>query len=107
MARKKPIPRLVCYDIADPKRLGRVHRIVTNYALPIQYSVYYMNASADDVEALSRELREVIDPKKDDIRIYPLRQGEPAEVLGKQRLTEGILLIGAALPEGFSAENDI
>ena len=30
---------LIGYDIADPKRLQRIHRRMTSYATPIQYSI--------------------------------------------------------------------
>jgi CRISPR-associated endonuclease Cas2 len=31
---------LVAYDIADPKRLQRVHRTMRGYGDPLQYSVF-------------------------------------------------------------------
>ena len=101
MAIRKPLPRLLCYDIGDPKRLGRVHRIVLEYAMPVQYSVYYLHADAVTVDRLCRELGEVIDPREDDIRIYPLPEGARAEVLGRQGLPEGIHLTGVSLPDGL------
>ena len=34
-------PYLVCYDIADEKRLTRIYRLMKGRGLHIQYSVFY------------------------------------------------------------------
>ena len=36
---------LIGYDIADPKRLQRIHRRMTKYATPIQYSIFLFEGS--------------------------------------------------------------
>ena len=36
---------LIGYDIADPKRLQRIYRRMTNYATPIQYSVFILDGT--------------------------------------------------------------
>ena len=104
MAVKKPLPRLLCYDIADPRRLARVHRIVIGHAIPVQYSVYYLYADADALERLCAELREVIHPDEDDIRIYPLHESGGVETLGAQGMPDGIHLAGSAIPEGLNGQ---
>ncbi len=101
MANRKPLPRLLCYDISDPRRLGRVHRIVSRYAISLQYSVFYLYIDAETLDLLCQELQDVIDPREDDIRIYPLQNGQTADILGKQGFPEGMQLLGAAIPEGL------
>ena len=32
---------LVCYDIADPKRLRHIHKVCQGYGEPWQYSVFF------------------------------------------------------------------
>ncbi len=95
MNKQTPQPHLICYDIADPKRLARVHRRVSDQAISIQYSVYYLEASADEVEALLDDLRDIIAPKEDDIRVYPLPKTTEIVTIGRSGLGEGNLLIGA------------
>jgi len=85
---------LVCYDIAHPGRLGRVHRIVASYALMVQYSVYYLYADRETVNALCGELRACIAPEEDDVRIYPLASNPECTLLGQAILPEGIQLLG-------------
>ncbi len=63
---------LVCYDIADPKRLARVHRLVARRALMVQYSVYLARLRRRELEALREEIAARIREGEDDVRIYPL-----------------------------------
>jgi len=48
---------LVCYDIRDPKRLRKVHRLMKAYGEPWQYSVFYCTLKAIDRVRLETALR--------------------------------------------------
>jgi CRISPR-associated protein Cas2 len=85
---------LIAYDIGDPKRLGRIHRFLRKQAMPIQYSVFLIECNAVQLRALRDELEAMIDPKKDDIRIYTLPEKAEIMTLGQQHLAEGIYLLG-------------
>jgi len=63
---------IVAYDIADPKRLGRVHRYMVKRAIPLQKSVFQTSMSTVQLLKLRQGLSALIDPKADDIRMYPL-----------------------------------
>lgn len=60
----------------DPRRLLQVHRIARRWGLPLQYSVFLIPGKPARISALLGELADLIEPKLDDIRIYPL----PAKV---------------------------
>ena len=107
MAKKKKLPRLVCYDISDEKRLNKVHKIVSEYAILIQYSVYYLHASSEEVDDLCSELRAVINENEDDIRIYPLVAKPEIHTLGQQGLLDGIRITDIALPTPFCNKNTV
>ncbi len=83
-------PWLICYDIADRRRLRDVHREVRRYATPFQRSVYRIYASRRDVARLLRRLERVIDPGRDDVRAYPLLTNSPAVVYGAPLLAAGL-----------------
>ena len=72
-----PRPFLICYDIANPRRLGRIHSHLKRHALPLQYSVYYYHASEHQLQLRLQELRALMDEHADDIRAYPV-QPRPA-----------------------------
>ena len=87
---------LVCYDIADPDRLTKVHRTVRRWGMPLQYSVFLVPAAPTAIGDLLRELGRVIDHREDDIRIYPLPSRLDMSLLGRQGLPEGIALTDAS-----------
>ena len=83
---------LVCYDIADPKRLGRVHRSTVRHAAFVQYSLYYLIGSRADLEKMLRDIQDVIDYAQDDVRAYPVQPLSAAIRVGACWLPEGMFL---------------
>lgn len=102
MAIRQRQRHIIAYDIADPKRLGRIHRFLRKHAMPIQYSVFLIECDALELAAIRDELSELIDPRKDDIRIYTLPQKPEIMTLGQQRMAEGIYLITGNDSDYFS-----
>jgi CRISPR-associated protein Cas2 len=62
----------VAYDIADPKRLRKVAKILENYGLRVQYSFFECEMESDILENMKKDLCGVIDKKEDSLRFYPL-----------------------------------
>ena len=81
---------IVCYDITDPKRLGRVYRQLCKEAMPLQYSVFLFKGDSRQVKKLMHDLSSLIDKRRDDVRAYPLPQRGLKARLGKPALPEGI-----------------
>jgi CRISPR-associated protein Cas2 len=77
---------LITYDIADPRRLSKVHRLVKSVGIPLQRSVFLAWLSKDDVEELVDALSGIINQYRDDIRIYHLPQRTELFTLGIQQL---------------------
>ena len=63
---------IISYDISDPKRLGRVYRLMLKRAIPQQRSVFRASMSAIQARKLRDELAALIDRRADDIRLYAL-----------------------------------
>lgn len=84
---------LICYDIADPKRLVRVHRFMMNVGVPVQYSVFTALLTPWQQRQLMDELEMLIDPREDDIRLYPLPDRLVPITLGQQFFPEGVMLL--------------
>ena len=63
---------IVAYDISDPKRLGRVYRLMLKRGIPQQRSVFRTTMTTNEARRLRAELAALIDRKADDVRMYPL-----------------------------------
>jgi CRISPR-associated protein Cas2 len=83
---------LICYDIANPKRLAKVHRRTVAFAMFVQYSVYYFEGSHETLKAALEDLQAVIDENADDIRAYSIAPLPDAIRMGISWLPEGILV---------------
>ena len=92
MPASRPVPWLICYDIADPGRLRDVHKEVRRYATPFQYSVFRTTATRREVVARLDVLADAIDPRSDDVRAYPLLTNAPQDIYGTPRLADGARL---------------
>tara|TARA_R110000868_G_scaffold122666_1_gene325268 strand:+ start:2267 stop:2542 length:276 start_codon:yes stop_codon:yes gene_type:complete len=81
---------LICYDIADPRRLNRVGRVSRQQALALQYSVYYLFGTAADLDRLLDRLDALIDVEVDDIRAYRIPELGRVERQGESWLPDGV-----------------
>jgi CRISPR-associated protein Cas2 len=63
---------IIAYDISDPKRLGRVYRLMLKRAMPQQRSVFRASMSTLQARKLRAELAALIDRREDDVRLYAL-----------------------------------
>lgn len=84
---------LICYDIANPLRLGRVHRRAVKHAIFIQYSVYYLQGDKIKLKAMLEDLHSVIDDEEDDVRAYTVAPLSEAIQVGRSWLPEEVVLI--------------
>jgi len=93
MANNEPRLHLICYDIADPRRLGRVHRYLRDRAVPVQYSVFMAELTRGQLDVIIEELKARINCHHDDVRIYPLPRAPRIIGLGQSYFPEGIMLV--------------
>ncbi len=62
---------LICYDIADPKRLAKIAKSLEKVSIRIQKSIfYYMEATAKDIEQIVTIIEKIINRDEDDVRVY-------------------------------------
>ncbi len=67
---------LVCYDIADEKRLRMVFKIMRNYGDHLQYSVFECQWTATDLARCRAELGTVINHELDQVLFVNLGPAE-------------------------------
>lgn len=63
---------LVVYDIANPKRLRRVAKVMTRFGVRVQKSVFECNLKPSMVREMIDAVNGIIDSESDGIRVYPL-----------------------------------
>lgn len=83
---------LVCYDVRDPKRLRRVHRLIKAYGEPWQFSVFYCTLKAIDRVRLETALRDTMKLKGDQVLIVDLGGNEDT-------VRESSTFLGVGVPE--------
>ena len=83
---------VVCYDIRDPKRLRRTHKLMKAYGEAWQYSVFYCTLKPIDRVRLENDLREVVNLKVDQVLIIDLGGNEDSA-------REASTFLGANTPE--------
>ena len=92
MSQNQSLPWLVTYDIADPRRLARVFKRLKKEGVPVQYSVFAIDASATKMGTLMAALASLIDGKADDVRAYRLPEDGWRATLGEAMLPEDVWL---------------
>ena len=83
---------IVCYDIADPRRLSRLSRALEKKLFRFQYSLYLAkNYTKEQIYALCEEINAIIDPEEDDVRVYRIE--EHGETMGTAYDLEDVFVI--------------
>ena len=90
MSQNQTVPWLVTYDIADPRRLAQVFKRLKKEGIPVQYSVFAVDASATKMGTLMAALATLIDSKADDVRAYRLPEDGWRATLGEAMLPEDL-----------------
>lgn len=81
---------LICYDITRPRRWRKVFNLLKGSGIHLQYSVFYCSFTWQELLEIKGKLKTMINPKYDDIRIYPLPSDKKILALGR----------GDKVPEG-------
>jgi CRISPR-associated protein Cas2 len=63
---------LVCYDIADDKRLRRVFKTCKNYGDHLQFSIFECDLSPSEKVQMESALKDIIDHTKDQVLFVTL-----------------------------------
>jgi len=83
---------LIAYDIANPRRLSRVHRTLKKQGLPVQYSVFTVVMKRKALLRLLNYLNSLIKMNEDDIRCYRLPEHTDIQALGRQFFPQDVFL---------------
>lgn len=96
---------LIAYDIADPRRLSRVHRALKKQGLPVQYSVFTVVMKRKSLLRLLEHIGQLIEPAEDDIRCYRSPERTDINALGQQYFPEDVMLFTGGVNRLLSVLN--
>lgn len=85
---------VIGYDIADPRRLQRIHRAMSKFAAPLEYSVFLLVGSATDKDRCLSTIADLMELDEDDVRCYPLPSRGFQSRIGRASLPNGIQWTG-------------
>jgi len=84
---------LVCYDICNAKRLRRIHRLVRDWGVPIQFSIFEVEVLPKQFDQLKAELSQLMDLQEDKVMFYRLSPDQDRVCLGVQVQTEDLMFV--------------
>ncbi len=66
---------ILCYDIADEKRLSKIGKRVEKRAFRIQKSIYILyDTSKEELVKVIDDIMKIFNEKEDDLRIYTIKK---------------------------------
>ena len=82
---------IVCYDVADDKRLRKTYKKMRGFGDPMQYSVFRCELSPTEKQRMQAALWEILDWEKDRVMLVDLgpagaRGDECVEFWGEPRV---------------------
>lgn len=83
---------IISYDIREKRRLQKIYRLLSGYALPLQESVFIFVGDIRKFELMKIELCKIANLKQDDIRIYALGNQAKVWEWDQQSQLEGLFL---------------
>ena len=81
---------IVAYDIADEKRLSRIAKVMLDYGVRVQKSIFEVTVTRAVFEELKERVEEVIDWSEDGVKYFPLcsRCAGAVEIIGQGQFTD-------------------
>ncbi len=63
---------IVAYDIADPRRLNKVAKVVKDYGIRVQKSIFEVNLDIRLFAEMTTRIEKEIEPSEDGVKYFPL-----------------------------------
>ncbi len=63
---------IVAYDIADPRRLYKIAKIMEDYGYRVQKSIFEVDIDEIQFRQMKARVEEVLEPKEDGVKYFSL-----------------------------------
>lgn len=76
---------IVAYDIADPRRLVRVAKVIKDYGTRVQKSIFEISVDQNIFAEMKSRIEEEIDPLEDGVKYFPVCEkcANTIEIIGR------------------------
>jgi len=85
----RPCWYMIAYDIADDKRLKRVHRKLKKEAMAVQKSVFFIKGTERDINFLMDKVALSMNLDEDNLKAYPILEPDKVWTNGTNPLAQG------------------
>ena len=79
---------LVAYDIANPKRLQKIHYLIKKEGLAVQKSLFFVQGTEARLNKLLDQIASIMVLREDDLRAYPITHPKEVWTTGPNPLSE-------------------
>ena len=81
---------IVAYDIADVKRLARIAKIIKNYGIRVQKSIFEVDVTPRIFVEMKQRVENIIMPEEDGVKYFPLCEkcAGTVEIIGQGVFTD-------------------
>lgn len=79
---------IVAYDISNPKRLAKIHRMLRKNGISAQKSVFFVKGTESDINKLLDQIASFMVLREDDLRAYPIIHPEKVWTSGPNPLAD-------------------
>jgi CRISPR-associated protein Cas2 len=81
---------IVAYDIADPKRLAAVAKIIQDYGVRVQKSIFEVTVDGKIFAEMKSRIEDVIVSTEDGVKYFPLCEkcAGTVEIIGQGEFTD-------------------
>jgi len=63
---------MVAYDIANPRRLAKIHNLLKKDAIAVQKSLFFLQGTETRINKLLDRIAAIMVLREDDLRAYPI-----------------------------------
>ena len=63
---------IVAYDIADPRRLNKVAKLIKDYGVRVQKSIFEVDVDNRRFSEMKVRIEEIIEASEDGVKYFPL-----------------------------------
>ena len=77
---------IVAYDIADPRRLNKVAKVIKDYGIRVQKSIFEVAVNNNLFLEMKSRIEDIIEPTADGVKYFPLCEkcAGTVEIIGQE-----------------------